>query len=284
MRIGVGLPTTTPGAGGELMLDWARLAEERGFASLGTIDRAVYDSWEPAVALAAAAAVSERIRLVTMILIGPLRSTALLAKQAASLDVLSGGRLVLGLGIGARHDDYQAAGVDPRHRGRDLSEQLVRLRMLWEGELQGPRPLQPDGPPLLVGGLGGPAYARMARYSDGFVHNGGPPSAFAAAAARARAAWADAGRPGRPQLWGQAYWALGGAAEVERGRDYLRHYYAFTRGYAEQIAAGCLATPQAVKDYVRAYEEEGCDELVLFPTLSSLEQLERLADALGDLL
>ncbi len=216
-----------------------------------------------------------------MILIGPLRSTALLAKQAASLDVLSGGRLVLGLGLGARHDDYRTAGVDHRRRGRDLAQQLVRLRLLWEGELPGPRPVQPDGPRLLVGGLGGPAYVRMARYSDGFVHNGGPPRAFAAAAARARAAWIDAGRPGRPQLWGQAYWALGDGAEVERGRDELRRYYAFARGHAEQIAAGCLTTPQAIKDLVRAYEDEGCDELVLFPTRPALEQLERLADALG---
>jgi alkanesulfonate monooxygenase SsuD/methylene tetrahydromethanopterin reductase-like flavin-dependent oxidoreductase (luciferase family) len=121
----------------------------------------------------------------------------------------------------------------------------------------------------------------MARYADGFVHNGGPPRAFAAAAARARAAWVDAGRPGRPELWGQAYWALGDAAEVERGRDELRRYYAFAGGHAGRIAAGCLATPQAVRDFVRAYEDEGCDQLLLFPTLPSVEQLERLADALG---
>lgn len=269
MKIGAGLPTSTPGTGGALMLDWARRSEALGFSSLGTVDRVVYDCWEPLLSLAGAAAVTSRVRLVTMILIGPLRATAILAKQAATLDSLAGGRLVLGLGIGARHDDYEAVGVDPRTRGRDLSGQLVGVRDTWEGT-------------LLVGGAGGPAFARMARCSDGYVHGGGPPRAFAAAAARARAAWVDAGRPGRPQLWGQGYWALGSDADRARGAGYLRSYYAFTGGFEERIAAGNLTTPQAVRDFVRGYEDEGCDELVLLPTVSSLDQLERLADALGD--
>jgi alkanesulfonate monooxygenase SsuD/methylene tetrahydromethanopterin reductase-like flavin-dependent oxidoreductase (luciferase family) len=277
VRVGIGLPTSTPGADGRLMLDWARRAEAAGFSSLGTVDRFVYECWEPMTTFAGAAAVTESIRLVTMILIGPLRNSALLAKQAATLDVISGGRLVLGLGIGARHDDYELAGVDPRQRGRELSRQLHDLRATWEEGVVGPRPGGEDGPTMLVGGGGGQAFSRMARLSDGYVHGGGPPRAFASAAARARAAWADAGRPGRPQLWGQGYFALG---EPERGADYLRSYYAFTGGFAEKIAAANLTTPQAIKDLVRGYEEEGCDELVLLPTVSSLDQLERLADVL----
>jgi alkanesulfonate monooxygenase SsuD/methylene tetrahydromethanopterin reductase-like flavin-dependent oxidoreductase (luciferase family) len=284
VRIGVGLPTSTPGADGTLMVEWARRAEALGFSSLGTVDRVVYDCWEPLLALAGAAAVTDRVRLVTMILIGPLRATPLLAKQAATLDSLSGGRLVLGLGIGARHDDYEAVGVDPGTRGRDLSVQLVGLRDGWEEAGFSPRAVTPGGPTLLVGGAGGAAFARMARSSDGYAHGGGPPRAFAAAASRARAAWADAGRPGRPQLWGQGYWARGDAADVERGAAYLRSYYAFTGGFEERIAAGNLTSPQAVRSFVRGYEEEGCDELVLLPTLSSLTQLELLAEVLGDLL
>ena len=278
MRIGVGLPTTTPGHDRELVLGWARRAEELGFSSLGTVDRVVYDAWDPLTTLAASAAVTRRIALLTMILIGPIRPTAVLAKQAATLHGLSGGRMVLGLGIGARHDDYEAAGVDPRTRGRDLSVQLVALQDLWEAEVRS------AAPKLLVGGAGGPAFARMARSSAGYVHGGGPPRAFASAAGRARAAWTDAGRPGSPELWGQAYFGLGDQAAVERGAAYLRSYYAFTGGFEERIAAGNLTTAQAVRDLARGYEEEGCDELVLFPTVSALDQLERLADALGELL
>ena len=132
--------------------------------------------------------------------------------------------------------------------------------------------------PLLVGGMVGPAFARMARYADGYAHNGGPPRAFARAAASARAAWNDLGRPGRPLLWGQGYFALG---DEDRGAAYLRDYYAFTGPFAEQIAAGNLTSARAIRDFVRGYEEAGCDELILFPTVADIGQLERLAEVLA---
>jgi alkanesulfonate monooxygenase SsuD/methylene tetrahydromethanopterin reductase-like flavin-dependent oxidoreductase (luciferase family) len=277
MRVGVGLPNTNPGLDGRLIVDWARKAESGPFTSLGVLDRAAYDSIEPFVSLAAAAAATSTISLVTMVVIGPLRRGTLLAKQAASLNALSAGRLVLGLSIGARHDDYGSLGIDPRDRGAVLTEHLVAIREHWEDGRLGPGT---DSPPVLVGGSSGEAFARMARYGDGYVHGGGPPRAFAGAASRARAAWADFGRPGRPQLWGQGYFALGEEA-VERGAAYLRDYYAFTGPFAEKIAAANLSTPQAVVDFVRGYEEAGCDELVLFPTVPTPDQLDRLAEVLG---
>src|SRR5437762_1042627 len=106
MEVGVGLPNTLPGATGELMLAWARRADAGPFASLGVFDRLVYDSYDPLLTLAAAAAVTARVRLATLIISGPLRNDALLAKQAATLDALSGGRLTLGLALGARKEDY----------------------------------------------------------------------------------------------------------------------------------------------------------------------------------
>jgi alkanesulfonate monooxygenase SsuD/methylene tetrahydromethanopterin reductase-like flavin-dependent oxidoreductase (luciferase family) len=278
MEVGAGLPTTTPGADGRAVLEWARRAEDGPFASLGVLDRMVYRSLEPFAALSAAAAVTTRVRLVTMVVIGPLRNTVLLAKQAASLDLLSGGRLTLGLAIGARADDYQALGVDQAGRGRRLGEQLAELRSVWEQAEVGPEPVQPGGPPLLAGGMSGEAFARMARTADGYVHGGGPPRAFAGAAARAWAAWRDLERPGRPQLWGQGYFALG---EPDAGDAYLRDYYAFTGPFAAKIAAGNLTSPRAVKDFVRGYEDAGCDHLVLLPTVSDPAQLDRLADVLA---
>jgi alkanesulfonate monooxygenase SsuD/methylene tetrahydromethanopterin reductase-like flavin-dependent oxidoreductase (luciferase family) len=278
MEVGVGLPTTTPGADGTGILEWARRADQGPFASLGVLDRMVYRSVEPFAALSAAAAVTTRARLVTMVVIGPLRNTALLAKQAASLDLLSGGRLTLGLAIGARTDDYRALGVDPGGRGRRLGEQLAELRELWEKGEVGPEPVQPGGPPLLAGGLSGEAFARMARGADGYVHGGGPPRAFAGAAARAWAAWRDLERPGRPQLWGQGYFALG---DADAGSTYLRDYYAFTGPFAAKVAAGNLSSGRAVKDFVRGYQDAGCDHLVLLPTVSDPAQLDRLADVLA---
>jgi alkanesulfonate monooxygenase SsuD/methylene tetrahydromethanopterin reductase-like flavin-dependent oxidoreductase (luciferase family) len=275
MNVGVGLPTTTPGATGELLLEWARRADDGPFSCVAVLDRLVYDSFEPFAVLSAAAAVTARVRLATMIAIGPLRSTPLLAKQAASVHGLSGGRLTLGLAVGARIEDYEAAGVEHRGRGRKLGEQLAYIRGAVDGDRVGPTR---EGIELLAGGLSGPAFSRMARYTDGYAHNGGPPRAFAGAAARADAAWRDLGREGRPRLWGQGYFTL---CDPERGEAYLRDYYAFTGGFVERIVAEQLTSVRAIKDFVRGYAEAGCDELVLFSTTPGVEELDRLAEAVG---
>jgi alkanesulfonate monooxygenase SsuD/methylene tetrahydromethanopterin reductase-like flavin-dependent oxidoreductase (luciferase family) len=274
MNVGVGLPTTTPGANGELVLEWARRADEGPFSSVAVLDRVAYDSFEPFAALAAAAGVTSRVRLATTIAIGPLRPTGLLAKQAASVHQLSGGRLTLGLAVGARAEDYETARVESRGRGRKLAEQLAYIRGGVDGDRVGP---SREGIELLVGGLSGQAFSRMARYADGYAHGGGPPRAFASAAARAEAAWKDLGRPGRPRLWGQGYFIFG---DREAGDAYLRDYYAFTGGFVERIVAENLTSARAVKDFVRGYEEAGCDELVFFSTTPGIEQLERLQEAL----
>ena len=280
MHVGVGLPSTIPGADGPLIIGWARSADNGPFSSLGVLDRLVYDSFEPLTTLAAAAAVTKRVQLATTIVIGLLHNTPLLAKVTASIDALSNGRLVLGLAVGARKEDYDAAGIDYRNRGKRLSEQLTMLRTLWEEGTMSPQTSRSRGPDLLIGGLSDQGFARVARYADGYVHGGGPPKAFARAADKARAAWSDAGRPGQPQLWAQGYFALGDTALEEAGKNYLRHYYAFTGPFAEKIASGLLTSPQAIAQFIRGYEEAGCDELVLFPTIADLAQLQRLTEVL----
>jgi alkanesulfonate monooxygenase SsuD/methylene tetrahydromethanopterin reductase-like flavin-dependent oxidoreductase (luciferase family) len=172
-------------------------------------------------------------------------------------------------------EDYEAAGVESRGRGRKLAEQLAYIRGDVDGDRIGPAR---NGMELLVGGMSGQAFSRMARYADGYAHGGGPPRAFASAAARAQAAWADLGRLGQPRLWGQGYFCFGDAG---RGAEYLRDYYAFTGPFAERIAAENLTSARAVKDFVRGYEEAGCHELVLFPTVADPEELDRLAEAIA---
>ena len=97
MKIGIGLPAI-PGTSGKMLLDWAKQADQGPFSSLAMIDRIVYGNFEPMTALAAAAGATERIRLMTTILLAPTRNGGILAKQAASLDAISGGRLTLGMG------------------------------------------------------------------------------------------------------------------------------------------------------------------------------------------
>jgi alkanesulfonate monooxygenase SsuD/methylene tetrahydromethanopterin reductase-like flavin-dependent oxidoreductase (luciferase family) len=283
MRVGIGLPSTVPNVSTDLLVEWARRADAGIFSSLGVVDRPRYGAYEPMSTLALAATATRRIGLVTMVLIGPLRDTSLLAKETATLDAVSGGRLTLGMGVGARLDDYRAVGVPTKDRGRRLTEQLVELRLLWErDDIAAPLLSSAHGPPLVVGGGSDMTFLRIARFADGYVHGGGPPRTFERAAARARTAWTDLGRTGAPLLWAQGYFALGDDDVVERGRAYMRDYYAFTGPFAERIAEGMLATPQAVAQFVRGYAEAGCDELVLLPAVADVEQLERLQDVLAD--
>jgi alkanesulfonate monooxygenase SsuD/methylene tetrahydromethanopterin reductase-like flavin-dependent oxidoreductase (luciferase family) len=273
LQVGVGLPNAVPGTAAETLVEWARRADAGPFSSVGVVDRVRYEGFDALTTLAAAAAVTRRVKLTTMVLIAPLRRAAVLARETATLHAISGGRLVLGVGLGARRDDYAQAGAHYRGRGPRLSAQLETLRDWWGDDA--------GGPGLLVGGGSDASFARAAALGDGYVHGGGPPRAFARAAERARAAWLDAGRPGEPQLWGQGYFALGDA--VERGRDYMRDYYAFTGSFAERIAEQMLSTPQAVVAFVKGYADAGCDEVVLFPAAGDLAQLDLLAEAVAGL-
>jgi len=282
MRIGVGLPSTIPGAPASLTLDWARRADVGPFSTLATLDRLTYESLDSLTALAAVAAITTRVRIATNILVSPLFPPASLAKAAASLDALSSGRFSLGIAVGARKEDYDAAGISYASRGRRLVEQLDSLHDLWEKGRHGPQMERSAGPQLLLGGTSDQVFARVARYAEGYAHGGGPPRAFARAAAKACAAWEDLGRLGAPLLWGQAYFALG-EEHAEAGRAYLRDYYAFTGPYAERIAAGLLTTPQAIVQFVGGYQDVGCDELILYPTVADPAQLERLAEVVARL-
>jgi alkanesulfonate monooxygenase SsuD/methylene tetrahydromethanopterin reductase-like flavin-dependent oxidoreductase (luciferase family) len=286
MDVGIGLPSTIPGVERDQLLEWARRAEARGFSSLGTIDRIVYDNYESLIALAAAAAVTERIRLATSILIAPYRANgALVAKQAASVDRLSNGRLVLGVAVGGRQDDYEASGVDFRTRGRRLEQMLAQWQAIWAGEsfgtagAIGPRPLR-ERPTLVLGGGAAVTFERAARYGDGWLMGGGAPDQFREGAAKMRAAWEAAGREGAPRTMALAYFALGDRAEQAANR-YLGDYYAFLGEHADAVAASAAKDAATVKQYVQGFIDAGCDELILFPCDPDPGQVDLLAEAIG---
>ena len=265
-----------PGASAELQVDWAVRADAGPFSSVGVVDRLNYPCHEPLTTLSAAAEATDRIELATTVVIGPLRPTEELMTAALSVHERSAGRLTLGLAIGARKDDYEIAGVPLAGRGERLSGQLVEMRRAWSYPGR-----ESSGPPVIVGGGSDATFARVARYADGYVHGGGPPRAFARARDRVLTAWEDFSRPGRPRFWGQGYFALGNEEILRRGREYMLDYYAFTGPFARRIAEGLLTTPQAVAHFVRGYAEAGCDDLVLFPAVGELDQVDRLADVLA---
>jgi alkanesulfonate monooxygenase SsuD/methylene tetrahydromethanopterin reductase-like flavin-dependent oxidoreductase (luciferase family) len=282
MKIGIGLPNPIPGTTGETMLAWARRAEEAGFSTLATIDRIVYPSYESLIALAAAAAVTERIGLMTNVLLAPTRNPVLLAKEAASVDQLSGGRLTLGLGVGAREDDYAVVGQDFHTRGKRFDHDLELIHRAWAGEPMGagkrvgPRPVNGDRVPILIGGMSEQAIERTVRWGIGWTVGGAPPEHGGPFADRVRKAWKDSGREGEPKIVGLTYFALGSGAE-EGAVEYLVDYY---DQYGSQIAERIPKSPEALKEMAKRFEDYGFDELVVDPTVADLEVVDRAAQAI----
>jgi alkanesulfonate monooxygenase SsuD/methylene tetrahydromethanopterin reductase-like flavin-dependent oxidoreductase (luciferase family) len=183
--------------------------------------------------------------------------------------------LTLGIALGARKEDYEAAGADFRSRGGRFTKQLAEMRDIWSEDDIGPDPIQEGGPQLLVGGESNPAYKRVARLADGWIGAGGPPRRFENCAEQVRAAWNESDRPGEPALWDHGYFALGDDETAERGREYLLDYYSFTGPFAEKIADGLLTSRSEVVQYLKAHENRGCDELIMFPAVGGFEQYER---------
>jgi probable F420-dependent oxidoreductase len=281
MDIGIGLPNPVPGTPGETLVAWARKAEAAGFSSLATIDRIAYPSFESLVTLAAAAAVTERVGLVTNVLLGPTRNPVLLAKEAASVDQLSGGRLVLGLGVGSRKDDFEATGQRFQDRGRRFDHALDLMHRVWKGELVngaqnpiGPKPVR-GKVPILIGGYGDAAIRRVVQWGIGYTVGGSGPDQAAPFMERVRKAWAEASREGEPRIVGLAYFGLAPDA-LQRATDYLGDYYG---DMGKQFAQSIPKTPEALRDTVKKFEDYGCDELFLDPTSADLAEIDRAAAA-----
>jgi alkanesulfonate monooxygenase SsuD/methylene tetrahydromethanopterin reductase-like flavin-dependent oxidoreductase (luciferase family) len=286
VRIGIGLPNTMLGLTGRLLVDWARRAEERDFSSLATIDRIAYPSYDSLTALTAAAAVTERIGLITNVLLEPLYNPVLLAKVTAGLDQISAGRLSLGLAVGGRPDDFELAGRSISDRGRRLDADLELLHRSWRGEPVAGSPL-PVGPPttrgripLLIGGQPKLAAPRAARWDGGYTLGGGPPEMAAGGIQEFKAAYAEAGGAGEPRILALSYFSLGEEHTEESLRN-LRSYYGFLGDWAEGVAAGAPRTPEAVRQTAAAFEAVGVDELIFTPSVPHLDQVDRLAETLG---
>jgi len=287
MKIGIGLPNPIPGTPGRLLVEWAELAEKRGFSSLATIDRIVYPTYESLITLAAAAAVTSKIGLLTNILVAPTRNEVLLAKEAASVDQISMGRLTLGLAPGGREDDLSAVGASFSGRGKKFDKQLQTLKRAWEGQAvagsgQSVTPLVRDGGvPLLIGGMNKKAVARVVEYGAGWTASGGVPlEHIVSFAKQVKAAFSDAGRGDNCRIVALGYFSMAETAE-QPSREYLADYYAFT-GMGPQVAEGIPRGAAAVREAVKPLADSGViDEYILDPTVANLDELSLLADALG---
>ena len=283
MRIGLGLPNADKSLNdGSLLVDIARRADALGFSTLATIGRVAYPSFEELVTLAAAAGATEKIGLFTDILLAATREPVLLARQAATLDQVSGGRFVLGVGAGARPDDFAVTGTDFHTRGRRLDAAVELMHRAWRGEpVPGtnqpvtPRPVNGEAVPMMFGGHSEAAVARTVKYGIGHTQGGGTPEHLKTLMERVSNAWKAAHRAGKPQFRALSYFAIGDEVHEEAESNLVSYY----GEYGPRVWQGVIKTAAEAKQRIQEYEATGCDEFIVFMATPSIEQAERLAEA-----
>lgn len=252
----------------------AEAAEAAGFASLWASDHVAFHHplLDVTVALTTFAAVTERIKLGAGVLLLPLRAPALVAREFASLDYLSGGRVILGVGIGGEHPaDFEAVGVPVRERGARTNDSMRALRDLFPR--QAPPPVQPGGPPLWVGGRSEAAIRRAAELGDGWFPLWVSPGRYAEGLAQV-----GPGKTGALVLP-----ALVGGT-TEDARVYLSRRYGteFSTHAVERycVVGSAGQCAERVAEYVAA----GAEHVVFHPAVEPArleEQTERLAEVVG---
>ncbi|KAA1249378.1 LLM class flavin-dependent oxidoreductase [Mycobacterium simiae] len=289
------MPVMEPDLDARVLENWARAIDDGPFSSLCWGERIAFDNPDSLTLLGALAAWTDRVRLVTTVMVPQLHDPVLLAKALATGDVLSGGRLTVGIGVGGRHEDYHAVGADPKTQTmRGMAARVAVMKRVWAGEkvtdsvrVIGPSPVQPGGPPLLVGTIGPKTVRSAAVWADGLAG-----TTLDLDVARqnelyevARAAWAEAGKA-TPHL-GTSFWFALGSQDDARAQvhRHLRHYLNWIPAeYVDAMApmTGWAGSEEELVAILRRFEQIGTDEVQLIPTSSDIGQLRCAADVAGE--
>jgi alkanesulfonate monooxygenase SsuD/methylene tetrahydromethanopterin reductase-like flavin-dependent oxidoreductase (luciferase family) len=285
MKIGISIPTDLKSP--DDLFRWVKRVDAGPFSTLSILDRVVYSNYEPLITLATAASISTRVRLMTEVLLSPLRTTTILAKELATLDALSQGRLTLGLGVGVREDDFLVTGAEYKRRGKHLEEQIHQMRQIWAGQALndtvgaiGPQPVQAGGPRILLGGFSPQAIQRVGRCADGFITALDDAEQINQTFRSVEQSWQAAGRAGKPHLVAQIDIALE-SPDGGQGRTNLLNYYATMPPYDQYKAAALRTTEQRIREAIRTVEQLGADEVIFFTWSTNIDQVDRIADLIG---
>ena len=295
MQIGMTMPVMEPDLDAGLLRQWAQGVDEGPFSSLCWGERIAFDNPEALTLLGALAAWTDRVPLITTVVVPQLHDPILLAKSLATGDMLCGGRLTVGIGVGGRQEDYLAVGADPSTQTmREMAKRVAIMKQVWSGEKitdsvlpVGPVPVQQGGPRLLVGTIGPKTLRHAAGWADGLagitldLDVAKQDELFEVG----RTAWAQAGKP-PPHLATSLWFALG---DPERARTQihrnLRHYMNWITAEivdAMAPATGWAGTEEQLAGVLRAFAAVGTSEVHLIPTSSDLDQLRRVADVVAD--
>ena len=292
MKVGICFPMTMNAAlQRDVFTNWCEVVDGSGLSTIALGERIAYHAQDPLIALAVASGVTRRVRLMTSVVVLPARNTGVVAKEVASLDVLSGGRFVFGVGIGNRPADFQALEAPWPGRAQRIETQIEALRTIWRGETLvegvtpiGPTPVSSGGPPIIYGAMSDAALRRAGRIADGIITWSIRPDADAQRATirMVDQVWQEVGRDGRPHIVAAMYFSLGPKSE-EILRSHLTAYYSYSAEAREKVFEISTYTERAVEDAIRSYAEAGVDELLLGPPTASVDQINYLADIVSRL-
>jgi alkanesulfonate monooxygenase SsuD/methylene tetrahydromethanopterin reductase-like flavin-dependent oxidoreductase (luciferase family) len=289
------MPVMEPNLDAATLKAWARVIDGGPFSSLCWGERIAFDNPEALTLLGALAAWTDRVRLVTTVVVPQLHDPVMLAKQLATGDMLSGGRLTVGIGVGGRHEDYHAVGADPSTQTvRGMAERVAVMKRIWSGEKVtesvvpvGPPPVQAGGPELLVGTMGPKTVRSAAVWAGGLAGTtldldvDRQNELFDVA----RTAWPEAGKP-KPRLASSFWFALGDGddAREQVHRHLLRYMNWVPKGVVDAMAptTGWAGTDNELVAVLHKFEDIGTDEIHLIPTSSNIDQLRRVADVVKD--
>ena len=291
------MPVMEPDLDAATLKAWARVIDDGPFSSLCWGERIAFDNPECLTLLGALAAWTDRVRLVTTVIVPQLHDSVMLAKSLSTGDMLSGGRLTVGLGVGGREEDYWAVGADiATQTMRGLADSVAVMKRIWSGEKVtdsvvpvGPPPLQAGGPELLIGTMGPKTVRSAASWADGLAGTtldldvDKQNELFDVA----RQAWAAAGKR-KPHLATSFWFAIGDDVQEARAqvhRHLLRYMNWLPGSVVDAIAptTGWAGTEDELLDLLRRFSDIGTDEIHLIPTSSDLDQVRRVADVANQL-
>ena len=278
-------------------LDLAAYAESLGFDALWIGEHLAFHipAFDALTTMAAVAARTTRIDIGVAAVLLPLRPAAVIAKAATTVDIISGGRLRLGVGVGGEFPkEFEVAGVSLAERGRRVDEAIAIIRALWApgvASYQGryvqftdvqmePKPVRPGGPPILIGGRSERAIRRAATLGDGYMPYLFTPAQFADARQTLLQLGADVGRPPTDftlQMYQFIYAAETDAEARSILADRLQQIYQqpFERPVSRYCTAG---TPETCRDSLQAYVDAGAREFILTPPVTSPDEFRRQLD------
>ena len=296
MKIGMTLPVTEPGWSRDILLQWCEKIDKGPFSSLALGERTCFPSPELISTLGACAVLTERVQLVTTVIVLPTHNPVILAKQLATVDVLSNGRLAIGVGTGGREEDYRASATALSQKRITVMESHIEtMQAVWAGEnrVEGslrpvePFPLQQPHPQLLAGVMGPKGFASAARWADGIcgMSMTGEVSEAENSFAQIRRAWQDAGRADEPLLNTAFWFALGESADRQL-ETHLERYFNWLdpQSRAGMIKAGGFrGTAKGLQDRLKAFADIGTNELLLIPTSIDPEEVDRAAELISGL-